>query len=305
MSTARTRPRTVVSFLLPNLIGFFLFTAGPVVASLVLSLSSWDLLTPPRWAGFYNFGELLGFHQDAEGAWRANDPFFWQFLWNTLVLLLNLPLSMAGSLALAMLLNRRLGGVRFYRLVFFLPSVISGVAVFYLWRWILNPNGGLINALLALAGITGPQWLTDPTWTKPGLLVMLFWLTVGGGSMLLYLAALQNVPLELEEAAAIDGANRWRSFLAVTWPSLQPVTFFIATTGLIYGIQAGSEMAYIMTNGGPAGATTTLGFYVFQKGFQQFEMGYAAAIAWVMFLLVFAITLLQWRRGGAQVEGGL
>lgn len=303
MMTRDARRRTILSFLLPNLTGFVLFTAGPVLASLVLSFCSWDLLTEPRWIGFYNFSELLGFHGDGPGHWRANDPFFWQYLWNTLVLLLNLPVSMAGSLALALALNRRLAGVQFFRLIFFLPSVVSGVAVFYLWRWVFNPDEGMINVLLGAIGLAGPHWLSDPHWAKPAILLMMFWLTVGGGSMLLYLAALQNVPRELVEAAAIDGAGRWRSFVAVTWPSLKPVTFFIATTGLIYGIQTGSEMAYIMTGGGPAGSTTTLGFYVFQKAFQQFEMGYAAAIAWLMFMLVFALTWLQWRRGGAYVEG--
>ncbi len=299
---AETPRRTVISFLLPNLAGFLAFTAGPVIASLALSFCSWDLLSRPSWVGLANFRDLLGLHQEA-GAWQANDPFFWRYLGNTLVLLLNLPVSMAGSLGLALLLNRRLRGIRLYRLVFFLPSVISGVAMYYLWRWAFNPDEGLVNALLAPLGIAGPQWLADPAWAKPAILLMMFWLTVGGGSMLLYLAALQNVPRELREAAALDGAGRWHTFRVVTWPSIQPVTFFIAITGLIAGIQTGSELAYLMTNGGPAGATTTLGFYVFQKGFQEFEMGYAAAIAWVMFLLVFTLTWLQWRRGGTSVEG--
>ncbi len=298
----RVRGRTVLAFLLPNGLGFLAFTAGPIAISLALSFCSWDLLSRPAWAGLENFRDLLGFRR-AGGAWHANDPFFWQYLWNTLVLLLNLPLSMAGSLGLALLLNRPLRGVVAYRLVFFLPSVISGVAMFYLWRWAFNPDVGLVNALLAALGVDGPPWLGDPGWSKPALLLMMFWLTVGGGGMLLYLAALQHVPRELLEAAMIDGAGRWRTFRAVTWPALKPVTFFIAITGVIYGVQSGSEMAYIMTNGGPAGSTTTLGFYVFQKGFQQFDMGYAAAVAWTMFLLVFAFTWLQWRRGGAAIEG--
>jgi len=291
--------RTALPFLLPNLTGFLLFLLGPVIGSLLLSFCSWDLLTPPVWVGSANFTDLLGFHHDTAGGWRANDPAFWHYLGNTLVFLLNLPASMAGSLALALMLNRRMRGVGLYRLVFYLPTVVSGVAIFYLWRWMFNPDEGLINALLAAVGIAGPKWLADPFWAKPAILLMSFWLSVGGGGMLLYLAALQGVPRELLEAAAIDGAGRWAAFRAVTWPAVRPVTFFIATTGLIHGLQSGGEIAYIMTAGGPAGATTTLGFYVFQKAYQQFEVGYAAAVAWIVFLLVFGVTLLQWRRARA------
>jgi len=303
MSKFRESSWQAAGFLLPNFLGFALFTAGPVACSLLLSFCSWDLLTPPAWVGLGNFIELLGFHRDPAGVWSANDPDFWHYLWNTFFLLLNLPFSMAGALALALLLNRQLRGVQIYRLIFFLPTVVSGVAVFYLWRWMFNPDEGMINGLLAAVGIHGPKWLGDPTWAKPAILLMSFWLTVGGGGMLLYLAALQNVPRELQEAAEIDGAGLWRSFLAVTWPSLRPVTFFIVTTGVIAGLQGGSEMAYIMTDGGPAGATTTLGFYVFKKAYMQFEMGYAASISWVLFALVFALTALRWRKSGGDLAG--
>jgi multiple sugar transport system permease protein len=287
--------RIALPFLLPNFIGFVVFLLGPLVGSLLLSFCSWDLLTPPVWIGVGNFRDVIGFHH-AAGGWSANDPAFWHYLWNTLVLLLNLPASMAGSLALALMLRHRARGVRFYRLVFYLPSIVSGVAIFYLWRWMFNPDEGLINTLLAGMGIPGPAWLSDPAWSKPAILLMTFWITVGGGGMILYLAALQGVSRELEDAAAIDGAGRWQTFCAVTWPAIRPVTFFIATTGLIHGLQSGGEIAYVMTGGGPAGSTTTLGFYVFQKAYQQFEVGYGAAIAWIIFILVFGVTMLQWRR---------
>ena len=303
MSSKPSTWRQALPFLVPNLAGFTVFMLGPVVASLLLSFCAWDLLSPPKWVGFANFAELLGFQRDVTGEWRANDPQFWQYLWNTFVLLLNLPFSLVGSLALALLLNRKLAGEKLYRLIFFLPSVISGVAVFYLWRWMLNPGEGMINVALSSLGIQGPEWLADPRWAKPAILIMSFWLTIGGGGMILFLAALQNVPRELQEAAEIDGAGPWQSFLIVTWPALKPVTFFIVTTGLIYGLQTGGEMAYIMTNGGPAGATTTLGYYVFQKAYQQFEMGYAAAISWVIFALVFVITWVRWKRGGDALGG--
>ncbi|MDB6127537.1 MAG: hypothetical protein JWM35_1433 [Verrucomicrobia bacterium] len=290
--------KIALPFLLPNFLGFLVFMLGPLVGSLLLSFCSWDLLRSPTWAGVDNFRDLLGFHHESAG-WGANDPAFWHYLGNTFVLLINLPLSMAGSLFLALMLNRRLTGARLYRLVFFLPSIVNGVAIFYLWRWIFNPDEGLLNTFLAALGVAGPAWLSDPAWAKPAILLMSFWLTVGGGGMILYLAALQGVPRELEEAAAIDGAGRWQTFSAVTWPAVRPVTFFIATTGLIHGLQSGGEIAYIMTGGGPAGATTTLGFYVFQKAYQQFEVGSAAAVAWLIFVLVFAVTMLQWRRQAA------
>jgi multiple sugar transport system permease protein len=282
-------------FLLPNALGFLAFTAGPVMVSLGLSFSSWDLLTAPRWAGLANFVTLLGFHQTAQG-WEANDPAFWQYLGNTFFLLLSLPVNMAGSLALALLLNRKLRFTHAYRLVFFLPSILSGVAIFTLWKFMYQPDFGLVNAMLAKIGIEGPAWLTNPHTAKPAIMVMGSWMAVGGTSMILYLAALQNVPAELLEAARIDGAGKWAQFRHVTWPSLAPVTFFIFTMGLIHGLQGGFDAAYIMTNGGPSGSTTTLGYYLYLKAYQFFEMGYAAAIAWTLFMLMLGITLLNWRR---------
>lgn len=284
-------------FLLPNSVGFLIFTAWPVVASLMLSFTSWDLLTPARWVGLANFKELIGFHSAAAG-WQANDPAFWKYLGNTLFLLLGLPVNMALSLCLALILNRKLRFTYIYRLVFFLPSVVAGIAIFYLWRWMYNPDFGLVNALLAQIGIEGPRWLTDVRWAKPALMLMGTWISVGGSGMLLYLAALQNVSQELHEAAAIDGANSWERFRAVTWPAVMPVTFFILTMGLIHGLQSGFDAAYVMTGGGPFGATTTLGYYIYQKAYVFFEMGYASAIAWVLFLIILLVTMLNWRHGG-------
>jgi len=169
--------RAALPFLLPNLTGFLIFLLGPVIGSLLLSFCSWDLLTSPVWIGSANFTDLLGFRHEPGVGWRANDPAFWHYLGNTLIFLLNLPASMAGSLALALILNRRMRGVSLYRLVFYLPTVVSGVAIFYLWRWMFNPDEGLINALLAGAGIAGPKWLADPAWAKPAILLMSFWLS--------------------------------------------------------------------------------------------------------------------------------
>ncbi len=297
----RQETTAALCFLLPNLIGFLLFTAWPVVASLGLSFTSWDLLTPPRWVGLDNYVELLGFHQSAEGL-RANDPNFWKYLGNTLFLMLVIPVNMAGSLALALALNRKIRFSHFYRVIFFLPSILAGVAIFYLWRWMYNPDFGLINAALAGLGIEGPRWLVDPFWAKPALMMMSVWLGVGGGSMILDLAALQGVPQELYEAAEIDGAGAWRKFWVVTWPSVMPVTFFIFTMALIGGFQSGFDMAYIMTGGGPFGSTTTIGYYIYTKAYVFFEMGYASAVAYVLFVIVLGVTLLSWKRGGHQLQ---
>lgn len=298
---ARREWLVAIFFLLPNIVGFFLFTAGPVVASFLLSFTSWDLLTPPQWIGLENFKQLLGFHQGVDG-WRANDPDFWKFLYNTLFMMLSVPVNIATSLFLAVILIKKIRFTYFYRLVFFLPNILAGVAIFYLWRWIYNPDFGLFNAVLGTIGIDGPSWLTDPFWAKPAIMIMGMWIGIGGTGMILYIAALQGIPKDLYEAAEIDGANAWRQFWAVTWPSVMPVTFFLFTMGLINGLQYGAEAVMVMTQGGPFGATTTIGYMIYRKAYVDFEMGYAATIAWVLFLLILVITIINWRKGGKSLE---
>ncbi len=290
-----------LAFLLPNILGFFAFTAGPVVASLILSFTSWDLLTPPQWVGLANFWELIGFHQSVDGI-RANDPDFWKYLYNTGFMLMSLPVNIATSLIVALILVKNIRFTYIYRLVFFLPSILAGIAIYYLWRWIYNPDYGLFNSILAFIGIDGPNWLTDPMWVKPAIIIMQIWIMIGGVGMVLYIAALRNVNTELYEAAEIDGANSWQSFWAVTWPSVMPVTFFLFTIGIINGLQWGAEAVMVMTEGGPFGASTTLGYYIYLKAYQDFEMGYAATISWILFLLIFGLTLLNWKKGGGSIE---
>ncbi len=290
-----------LAFLLPNIIGFFAFTAGPVVASLLLSFTSWDLLTPPQWVGLANFWELIGFHRSVDGI-RANDPDFWKYLYNTVFMLMSLPVNIATSLIVALILVKNIRFTYFYRLIFFLPSILAGIAIYYLWRWIYNPDYGLFNSVLGFIGIDGPSWLTDPHWVKPAIIIMQIWIMIGGVGMVLYIAALRNVNHELYEAAEIDGANSWQSFWAVTWPSVMPVTFFLFTIGIINGLQWGAEAVMVMTEGGPFGASTTLGYYIYLKAYQDFEMGYAATISWILFLLIFGLTLLNWKKGGGSIE---
>ena len=284
-------------FLLPNLAGFLLFTSLPVLASFALSFVRWDLLSwPPTFVGLGNYAQLL------------RDPYFWTYCWNTIYLMLAIPIGMAGSLILALALNQKLKGIVFFRTVYFLPTLCSGVAIFMLWRLIYNPEFGVFNTLIANLGellglsLHGPQWLTDENWAKPALIIMGVWQAVGGYNMVLYLAALQGVPRDLYDAAEVDGANSWQKFWAVTWPQISPTTFFIAIMSIIGGFQAGFDPAYIMTGGGPNGSTTTIIFYLYNNAFQWHHMGYAAAIAWVLFMMVFAVTLFQWKGFGSNVH---
>jgi multiple sugar transport system permease protein len=284
-------------FLTPNLVGFLLFTLLPVGAAVLLSLFDWNLFAPPRFVGLANFADLLGFRR--EGAqWTANDPRFWKFAGNTLFLMLAIPVNVAASLGLALLLHRGGSGRVFFRTLYFLPTICMGVGVYVLWQWLLNPEAGPVNWLLSRVGIPGPGWLKSYEWAKPGLMLMGLWAGAGGTNMVLYLAGLQGVPPELLEAATIDGAGAGARFRHVTWPFLAPTTFFIAVMSLIHGFQGGFDAAYIMTRGGPDGATTTISYYIFQHGFRWFHMGYAAAIAVVLFVLILGFTALTWRFGG-------
>lgn len=292
---------TAFPFLAPNLIGFFLFTFFPVLASIALSVTKWDLLTPPEFVGLENYANLIGFSFD-QGRLQFNDPDFWKYVWNTIFLMGAIPLAMAGSLFLAILLNGKFPGRSILRSIYFLPSMCVPVAVYMLWRWLLNPGTGLLNWVLSYVGIEGPDWLGSTTWSKPALMLAGLWASVGGYNMILYLAGLQGIPGELYEAAKLDGAAPWHRFRYITWPLLAPTTFFITVTSIIAGLQGGFDAAYIMTNGGPAGSTTTIMFYIYNSAFQWMKMGYAAAMAWVLFTMVFAITLLNWRVGGRHAQ---
>ena len=284
------------AFLAPNLLGFLIFTSIPVGASLFLSFVKWDLLTPPTFIGFDNFIRLF------------QDENFWYYCWNTLYLMLAIPIGMAGSLLLAIGMNQKLKGIVFFRTVYFLPTLCSGVAIYMLWRLIYNPEFGVLNSMIAGFGnmigisMTGPMWLQDEAWAKPALIIMGVWQTVGGYNMILYLAALQGVPRDLYDAAEVDGASSYQKFWNVTWPQISPTTFFIAIMGVIGGFQAGFDPAYIMTGGGPNGSTTTIIYHIYNNAFKWHNMGDAAAAAWFLFVIVLLFTMLQWRFFGRQVH---
>ncbi|MGQ9807855.1 MAG: carbohydrate ABC transporter permease [Armatimonadota bacterium] len=297
-----------LAFLAPNVAGFLVFTLLPVLGAFLLAFTNWDLFRPPRWVGLFNFVSLLGWHYDEyAGRTVMNDPFFWKYVYNTVFLMMAIPVGIAGSLICALLMNQKMRGITMFRTIYFLPTVCSGVAILILWKWLYNNDIGLFNTLIRQFGdwigvpLQGPNWLGSTEWAKPSLMLMGLWTGLGGFNMILYLAALQGVPREQYEAAAMDGASAWQTFWAVTWPGISPTTFFILIMSVIGGFQGGFMTANVMTDGGPAGSTTTIEYYIYNVAFTRFLMGYASAIAWVLFLVILAITLLTWRFGGRKV----
>lgn len=269
-------------FISPWILGFIFFTGGPVVASLGLSFFNWKLIRPPRFVGLENYTTMF-----------TEDPLFWKSLQVTLTyVVIAVPLQIAFALFLAVLLNQRVRMIALFRTVFYLPSVVSGVAVSVIWLWLYQPELGLLNDLLSRVGIKGPAWLVSERWALPALIGMSLW-TVGG-AMIIFLAALQDVPEHLYEAAALDGAGEWAKFRHVTLPMLSPVIFFNLILGMIAAFQVFTQ-PYVMTRGGPLNATMFYALYLYLNAFEFLKMGYAAALAWIMFLIIMAFTLLQFR----------
>ncbi len=301
MAVRTKEGRAALLFIGPNALGFVVFVAGPLVASLLMAFLYYDPTRPARFAGLNNFIDLLGFHVE-NGALKANDPDFWHYLFNTVFLMLGIPIGMIGSFLLAVMLSARTRGLVFYRTIYFLPHIAAAVAVCVVWIFVLQPDRGLLNQMLGWLHIPGPPWLRDYWWAKIGLIVMGFWQGVGGVNMILYLAALQNISDELYESASIDGAGALSKMIHITWPMVGPTTFFIFVISCIGGFQSGFNQAYLMTQGGPDGSTTTLVYHLFNKAYIDFEMGYAAAISWILFVLVFGLTLMNWRYGGRVVH---
>ncbi len=265
----------------PWLVGFILFTAGPMLISLWTSFTDWDLLTDAQWVGWENYRNL------------ATDPPFIQSIKVTLAYTAAyVPLDLVGGLLLALLVRPRLRGIGIYRTIFYLPTVFSGVAFVVVWLWMLNPNGGLINLVLRWFGIEGPRWLLDPKYALWSLVMMSFW--GWGRSMALYLGGMQSIPGELYEAAAMDGAGGFRQFLKITLPLLSPIIFFNLVLSIITTFQSFTS-AFVATNGGPLDSTLFLVLYIYRQAFEYFHMGYAAALAWVLFAIILVLTLVLLR----------
>ena len=298
--TSRRETRAAYTFLAPGLVTFAAFVLFPVVASFVLSLTKWDLVSSPEFVGLQNYERLLGFSR-VDGAWQANDPDFWRTLGNTLFYMLTIPVNLILALFIAALLTTKGPFRGLFRTLYFLPVVCTLVAVAILWRWIFNPDYGLLNAFLARVGIDGPAWLVSRTWAKPAIMLVMVWKGLGY-SIVVYIAGLQTIPETLHEAARIDGANAWSRFWRITFPLLAPTHFFLAVIGVIWGFQT-FDTVFLMTAGGPAGSTEPVLLYLYRNAFQWFDMGYASAIAWILFLLMMGATLAQWRAAGARARG--
>ncbi|HWQ15267.1 MAG TPA: sugar ABC transporter permease [Roseiflexaceae bacterium] len=276
---ARREEREFYLFIALWIVGFILFDAGPILASFLISFTNWSALSAPKIIGLANYQRMM------------IDPLFFKALSNSLYFGVgSVGLGMIVSFLLALLLNQRVLGVSLFRTIFYLPSVVSGIAVAILWIMILHKDFGLINSVLGWFGIRGPGWLVDPAWAMPALILMSLW--GAGGSMVIYLAGLQSVPQHLYEAAQIDGAGPWGKFWNVTVPMMSPVIFYNLIVGFIASIQ-GFVLVLIMTNGGPANATLVYGLYLYRNAFQFFQMGYASALAWVLLLVIMLITAAQ------------
>ncbi len=269
-------------FISPWLIGFVVFTAGPMLASLVLSLTHYNIAEAPIFVGFDNYVKLF-----------TRDPKFWHALKVTMTYaFIAIPLNLIFGFLVAYLLNLRVPGVAFWRTLYYLPSVMPGVATALLWGLLFNPRIGVINWLLSLVGIKGPGWLASPQWALPALILMSLW-GVGGG-MIIYLAGLQGIPTSLYEAAQIDGANRWQQLTCITLPLMSPVIFYNLVTGIIGTFQYFTD-AYVLTGGGPVDATLFYNLYLYKQAFTYRNMGYASALAWVLFVIVLIFTLLVFK----------
>jgi len=271
----------------PWLLGFILFTAGPMLASFWMVFTRYNLMHPPRWIGTFNLQYLL------------NDKLFWQSLKVTAIYTFEaVPSRIILALLVAMLLNQRVRAMPLFRTIFYLPSVVSGVAVAMLWIWILSPDYGLVNTSLARLGITGPRWLSDERTALHALVVMTLWSI--GSNMVIFLAALQGVPEHLYEAADVEGANRRQKMWHITIPSITPSIFFVLVMSIIGSFQVFAA-GFIMTNGGPNNSTLFYVLYLYHNAFELLRMGYASALAWVLFTIIMFFTALVIRSSTAWV----
>lgn len=289
--------RAGLLFVIAPVVGFFLFTAGPFLFSIFASFTSWDSMTDLTslhkmdeidrsffYVGFENYKELF------------SDPDFWHSLWNTFVYMIGIPLGMIWAFSLALAFNKDLPGVKVYRVIYYIPVVSSIVAVSLLWSWLYNGDYGLLNQFLNWAFcVKGPNWLQNEHTVKPAIMLMCVWRGVGN-TALLYLGGLQNLPKSYYEAAVIDGASGWTIFRKITWPLMQPISFYIIITGIIGGAQMIVEPQIMTPTGGPDYSSATIVFYIWQKAFGSADLkGYACAASWVLAIIVFVVTAIQFK----------
>lgn len=269
-------------FISPMVLGYLIFLLGPIVAAFGMSLTNWSLFTPASFVGFDNYAKAL-----------SGDPTFWTTLGNTIYFSLGLvPLNIMLSLSLALLLKQKIMGIGIFRTVIFTPVVTSIVVWAIVWRYIFATDAGLVNQLLKLVGIEGPAWLYSETWTMP-VVILVSVLKNVGLNMVIFLTALNDVPQMYYEAARIDGASRWKMFSRITLPLISPAVF-LATTLTVIGSFKVFGQIYVLTGGGPGTSTYVMVYYIYKQAFQFFEYGYASAIAFILFLIILALTVLQW-----------
>jgi multiple sugar transport system permease protein len=277
-------------FISPWIIGFLLFIGYPIIASAVYSFTDYDVLTSPEFVGLANYSDLL-----------TTDHLFFTAVRNTLYLaLFSIPLNIVLSVSIALLLNLDVRGMSVYRTIFFIPSIVPQIASALLWAWILNPQFGLANAILKSIGLPQLGWLSDPAWSKPSLILMSLW--AFGSTMVIYLAALQDVPKDLYNSADIDGANAWHKTFAITIPLITPTIFFNLVLGTISAFQA-FTIVYVLTqgNGGPLDSTLVYGLLLYRNAFTYLKMGYASAMAWLLFAFVTLVTAIIFKTSGRWV----
>lgn len=284
----KTPVRAIFTFIGPSIILLSIFMLIPIFVSLFISFTDFDVYAMYDWSnatfiGLQNYVELM------------QDPLFWRALLNTLyALVVAMPLTVILSLSFASLINREGTYLKnFFKVSFYLPSITNTVAIAIVWAWMLNPDYGLINWFLGLVGIQGPNWLGDPVWAMPSVIMLVVWKAVGY-NIILFTAGLQNIPDYLYEAAELDGATRFQQFLYVTIPSLRPTIFFVTVMTVIGYLQLFEE-PYMLTAGGPLDSTLSIVLYLYRQGFRFFKLGYASSIAFVLFLMIFALTFIQMR----------
>jgi multiple sugar transport system permease protein len=274
--------RWALAFLAPTLIGLAVLSAGPILATLAISLTKWDLLTAPQVIGLDNYVALL------------TDDRFQKALRNTFFYtIVSVPLGLAIALGLAVALNQKLRGIALIRTAYFLPVVTSTIAVALVWQWIYSPDSGLLNEVLGLVGIPPQKWLGDPTLAMPSIIAMSIWQGLGV-NVIIFLAGLQTIPADLLDAASVDGAGRWSRFRRVTLPLLTPAIFFTGVLSLIGSFQVFDQI-FVLVKPRPTDATITVVFFIYENGFKFFKMGYASAASWILFLIVALFTAIYFR----------
>ncbi|YCI27335.1 sugar ABC transporter permease [Paenibacillus sp. Z6-24] len=269
-------------FILPPVIGFLLFTLYPALYSIYGSFTDWNGLGQMNFIGLDNYQTLF------------TDNFFYTSMYNTFFLMIGIPIGLLLSLLLALGLNRKIPGTTTFRVIYYVPVISSLAAISILWQWAYNGDYGLVNQFLGLFGIKGPNWLANTATVKPAIILMTIWKGLGF-SMLLYLAALQSVSRTYYEAAELDGASGFSMFRHITWPMVKPVTFFLVVTNIIGGSQIFTEINIMTPTGGPEYSSATVVFYIWQKAFENLQMGYASAMAVILGLFIFIVTLIQFK----------